>query len=109
MKRHLLTAALFNTVMGGLSFFLIAAWGMSIIYIADTLNWIMDPTLEEGMLFAFLLIAFAVSAIYFPTLILANAGLRKGTTLSKLQYAGFAAAMLLFGLAAFYFIILNKY
>lgn len=102
MKKYYCYAGLFNYISGCLLFFVLSLWLMSFIYIAEALGWIMDPTLDEGLLSIFLILALTVSLIYFPALIVTNMKLSRKISLGDIQYALAAVTVLIIGFASFF-------
>lgn len=105
MKKNLWFAGIFNFVSGILSFFLVFLWIMSYIYIAEAFGWIIDPTLDEGLLFVFLVPAIISSGIFFPILISNNIKFWKKINIKKLHYILFSTGILILGLFSFFFLI----
>lgn len=105
MKKYYWYAGLLNFISGCLLFFVLSLWLMSFIYIADALGWIMDPTLDEGLLSIFLILALSVSFLYFPVLILTNMKLSRKVNLNDIHYALLAVAILVLGFTSFFGII----
>jgi len=105
MKKYLWLAGLINFLLGALSFFVLALWIMSFIYIAEAFGWIIDPTLDDGLLLLFLFLAIIISGIYFPILIFTNINLWKRVNMKKLHYLLFTSIILLFGLSSFYYLL----
>jgi len=105
LKKYLWFAGLFNFVLGCLSFFVLALWFMSFMYIAEAFGWIIDPTLDEGLLLVFLFLSIVASGIYFPVLISINIKLWKKVNIRNLNYILFNSGILIIGLSSFFFLI----
>lgn len=105
MRRYYWVAGLFNIFMGSMLFFVLAARLMSFLYVADALDWIPDPTLDAGLLPAFLIIAVTLSAIYLPAMIITNTGLRRRLQIRKSLHAYLAAGLHVRGLVGFHLLI----
>ena len=105
MKKYYCYVGLLNFISGCLLFFVLSLWLMSFIYIADALGWILDPTLDEGLLSIFLMLALSASLLYFPVLILTNMKLSRKVNLSDIYYALLAVTLLILGFTSFFSIL----
>lgn len=105
---YILMAGLFNFVFGFLLYFVFILWFMSFLYIADAFGWVIDPTLDEGLLLFFLLLAITASGIYFPILILVNSFFRKKIDIKKLHYVLLNSSILIIGLLLFSGLIYSR-
>lgn len=102
MKAIYILSGLFNFIFGCLFFYIFLLWMMGFLYIANGLNWIMDPTLDEGLLLPLLFITFVASVLYFPILIYANSQFSKKVGLNKARYIIFTMIIFSLGLFTFY-------
>lgn len=100
MLRHWCWSGVVNLLLGFSLIFVIGPWFMTVMYVGDAFGWIVDPTLDEGLLLPFLLLALAASGIYLPALVLANTSLRRKLDASRVRYFLFAAGMNVLGLVA---------
>ncbi|MPW27222.1 hypothetical protein GC105_15745 [Alkalibaculum sp. M08DMB] len=105
MNKYFWLACILNLVLGALSFFVLALLIMSFIYIADALSWIIDPTLDEGILLLLLILSITISGIYFLILIFTNINLLKKIDMKKSHYIIFTLVILIFGLSTFYYLL----
>lgn len=76
-------AILFNLLLGWLMIFLLVLWMMCFLYIAEEFGYTLDPTLDEGLLPVFLVIALFASVLYGLLAVIGNRFLLKRTGLSK--------------------------
>lgn len=98
---YVLISGLFNFIFGFLFFFVGASWLMTYIYIGESLGWIIDPTLDEGLLVVFMILSIVSSAIYFPTLIFVNKNFWTKLQMKKLNFITFMSIIFILGFASF--------
>ena len=74
---------------------------MTFMYIAEPLGWIIDPTLDEGLLGAFMILSIAASVVYFPTLIFVNKLFWTKLQMEKLNFFTLISIFFILGFASF--------
>jgi hypothetical protein len=98
MSKFYWFSGLLNFIFGCLLFFVLSLWLMSFIYMAEISGWIVDPTLDEGLLPIFLFLSSGASLICLPLFVLFNTKLWNKVHLNRVKYAMFSGGILISGL-----------
>ncbi len=101
MKKYYCFIAFFNFILGYILFYVLIPWVINFIYIAKSFGWIIDPTLDDGLLLPFLILGTFTSGLYFFILISINIILWKKVSMKKSQYVFFILVLFILGFLSF--------